>query len=279
MAAITSEAQSLQQRRPPGGFLVRTARESLIVFGRNIKKVVRVPLLLFFSLFQPMIWLLLFTQIFKRLGDFPQFQSQGYSSYLQFFAPSVLTMTVLTSAFQSGMGMVTDLEQGMLDKFLISPIHRSSVLIGKVMADASRMVLQGALILIVAFVMGARIETGVVGAVVMLLLAAAFGIVWAGLSNIVALRTKNSEMTMMIGILLTFPLLFLSTAMMPAALLPAWLETLGKFNPVTYVINTARQFMNFGYAWTELGKAMGIIALVGLFTLTGATRAFKKATS
>jgi len=71
----------------------------------------------------------------------------------------------------------------------------------------------------------------------------------------------------------------LSTAMMPAALLPGWLETVGKFNPVTYVINTARQFMNFGYAWMDLAKAFGIIAIVGLFTLTGATRAFKKATS
>jgi len=264
---------------PTGNPLARLVAESTTIFGRNLKKLVRIPMMLFFSLFQPMLWLLLFTQIFKKLGQFPQFQTLGYSSYLMFFAPSVLTMTTLTSAFQSGMGMVTDFEQGMLDKFLISPIHRSSVLIGKVMADASRMVLQGALILIVAFVMGARIKTGVVGAVVMLVLAAAFGIVWAGLSNIVALRTKNSEMTMMIGILLTFPLLFLSTAMMPAALLPGWLETVGRLNPVTYVINTARQFMNFGYAWAELGKAVGIIALVGLFTLTGATRAFRKATS
>jgi ABC-2 type transport system permease protein len=257
----------------------RLVNESLVIFARNLKKLVRIPMMLFFSLFQPMLWLLLFTQIFKKLGQFPQFQQQGYSSYLMFFAPSVLTMTVLTSAFQSGMGMVADLEQGMLDKFLISPIHRSSVLIGKVLADATRMVLQGTLVVVVAVLMGARPKTGVVGVLVMLFTAACFGIVWAGLSNIVALRTKNSEMTMMLGILLTFPLLFMSTAMMPSALLPSWLETVGKFNPVTYVINTARDFMNFGYSWMEFGKAIGVIALVGLFTLTGATRAFKKATS
>src|SRR5437588_8269948 len=278
--ATTTPATHVGHQRPsPTGYLVRTARESFIVFGRNMKKVMRVPLLLFFSLFQPMLWLLLFTQIFKRLGDFPQFQSQGYSSYLQFFAPSVLTMTVLTSAFQSGMGMVTDLEQGMLDKFLISPIHRSSVLIGKVFADATRMVLQGILVIVVALAMGASIKTGIGGVLVMLLLAACFGSVWAALSNIVALRTKHSEITMMIGILLTFPLLFLSTAMMPAGLLPHWLESVGKFNPVTYVINTSRDFMNFGYSWMQLGKAVGVIALVGAFTLTGATRAFRKVAS
>jgi ABC-2 type transport system permease protein len=259
--------------------MVRTIQESTIVFGRNLKKLVRIPMMLFFSLFQPLLWLLLFTQIFERLGDFPQFRAEGFSSYLMFFAPSVLTMTVLTSAFQSGMGMVTDLEQGMLDKFLIMPIHRSSVLIGKVMADATRMVLQGALVIVVALLMGARVETGFPGVLVMLFLAALFGIVWAGLSNIVALRTRNSEMTMMVGILITFPLLFLSTAMMPKDLLPSWLETVGRFNPVTYVIDTARAFMNFGYDWTQLGKAVGVIALVGAITLPGATRAFRRATS
>ena len=259
--------------------MLRTARESTILFRRNLKKLLRVPMMLFFSLFQPLLWLTLFTQIFQRLGSFPQFQAQGFDSYLMFFAPSVLTMTVLTSAFQSGMGMVTDLETGMLDKFLISPIHRSSVLIGKVMADGFRMILQGAMVLVVALIMGARIETGVPGMLIMLVVAALFGIVWAGLSNIVALKTRHAEMTMMIGILLTFPIIFLSTAMMPEALLPDWLETVGRFNPITYVINATREMMNFGYDWGQLGLALGVIAGVGLFTLTGATRAFRKATS
>ena len=253
--------------------------QSIILFQRNLKKIVRIPMLLFFSLFQPMLWLLLFTQIFQKMGDFPQFQAQGFSSYLQFFAPSVLTMTVLTSAFQSGMGMVADLEQGMLDKFLISPIHRSSVLLGKVLADATRMVLQGILVLVVALLMGARIHTGFVGFIVMLAVAALFGVAWAGLSNIVALRTRNSEMTMMVGILLTFPLLFLSTSMMPTALLPSWLETVARFNPVSYVIDTGRAFMNFRYDWAQLGKTLGVIAATGALTLSGATRAFRKATS
>lgn len=259
--------------------MLRSVSESTVLFERNLKKLLRTPMMLFFSLFQPLLWLLLFTQIFQRLGEFPQFRAQGFDSYLMFFAPSVLAMTVLTSAFQSGMGMVTDLETGMLDKFLISPIHRSSVLLGKVLADGFRMVLQGAMVLVIALFMGARIETGVAGFLIMLVVAALFGIVWAGLSNIVALKTKHAEMTMMIGILLTFPIIFLSTAMMPEGLLPGWMETVGKVNPVSYVIDAARELMNFGYDWGQLGVTLGVIALVGLFTLTGATRAFRKATT
>jgi ABC-2 type transport system permease protein len=259
--------------------MLRSGREAAILFVRNLQKLVRVPMMLFFSLFQPLLWLLLFTQIFKRLGEFPQFQQQGYDSYLMFFAPSVLTMTVLTSAFQSGMGMVTDLETGMLDKFLISPIRRSSVLLGKVMADGARMLLQGAMVLTIALLMGARVETGLPGAILMLVVAALFGVVWAGLSNIVALRTRHAEMTMMLGILLTFPLLFLSTAMMPQGLLPDWLETAGRFNPVTYVIDTTRGLMNVGVDWGDIGVTLAVIAGVGAFTLTGATRAFRRATT
>jgi ABC-2 type transport system permease protein len=259
--------------------MLRSLNETTLLWERNLKKVIRTPMLVFFSLFQPMLWLLLFTQIFKKLGDFPQFQAQGYDSYLQFFVPSVLTMTVLTSSFQSGMGMVTDLDTGMLDKFLISPIRRSSVLTGKVMADATRMVGQGALVLIVAAFMGAIPKTGVLGAILMLGVASLFGIAWAGLSNIVALRTKNPEMTMMIGILITFPVLFLSTAMMPEGLLPGWLETVGRLNPVSYVIDTTRELMNFGYDWGLVLRTLVVIAAVGLLTMTGATRAFRKATT
>lgn len=259
--------------------MIRTVRESYLLFKRNMKKTLRTPMLLFFSLAQPMLWLVLFSQIFKKFGDFPQFRALGYDSYLQFFVAGVLGMTMLTSSFQSGMGMVNDIDSGMLDKFMISPIRRSSILLGKVMADGFRMFLQGVVVVLVALLLGARIETGVPGILLLLVLGALFGIAWAGLSNIVALRTKNAEMTMMLGILLTFPVLFLSTAMMPKALLPHWIETVGKYNPVTYVIDSSRYLINFGYDWTLIAKTAGVIAIVAVVTFTGATRAFKKATT
>jgi ABC-2 type transport system permease protein len=259
--------------------MLRTFNESKLIAARNLKKLLRVPMLLFFSLFQPMLFLVLFSQIFQRLGNTPMFQALGFESYLMFFAPSVLVLTALNSAFQSGMGMVTDIDSGMLDKFLISPIRRSSVLFGKVITDAARIMLQGLIVFLVAFAMGARVETGLPGMVLMLLIVALFGVAWAGLSNIIALRTRNAEMTMMIGILLTFPLLFMSTAMMPPGLLPSWLDTVAKFNPVSYVIDATREFMNFGYDWTQVAQTLGVIAVVGLLTMTGAVRAFRKATT
>ncbi len=253
--------------------MLRTLDESRVLWGRHMRKLVRVPLLLFFSLFQPLLFLVLFSQVFDRVGDLlPQ-----YDTYLQFLAPSIIALTALNSAFQSGMGMVTDMEEGLLDKFLIAPIHRHSILFGKVLADGSRIMAQAFIVVAVSFAMGVRFQTGIPGVLLIMVMAAAFGIAWAGLSNIIALRTGNAELTMMLGILITFPVLFLSTSFMPSALLPDWLDTVAQFNPITYIVEAIRAVTNDGWAWGDIGQAFAVTAILGVVTFTAATRAFFRA--
>lgn len=256
----------------------RSLSESMIIVNRHLKKILRVPFILYLSMFQALLWLTLFPQSFHGSGALAPFRAEGYSTYLMFFVPSALTMAMLSVAFQSGMSMVADIERGMLDKFLITPIRRSSILLGKVMADAARMLLIGAIVLGVAALMGASVKTGAAGTVVMLLVATLFGVVWAGLSNIVALRSKSSEVTLMIGVLFTFPMLFLSTAIMPRSMLPSWLQKVTAVNPVAYVVESQRTLMNFGYDWAKLGRTLAVVVALGAVTLTGATKAFRKAT-
>lgn len=255
----------------------RTVRESMVIVERHLKKIFRVPFILYLSLFQSLLWLVLFPQSFHGFGNVASFRDQGYSSYLMFFLPSALTMTMLSVAFQSGMSMVTDIERGMLDKLLIAPIRRSSILFGKIMADAARMLLLGAIVVAVATVMGASVRTGLIGIIIMLLVATLFGVAWAGLSNTVALRSKNSEITLMVGVLFTFPMLFLSTAIMPRSMLPSWLQRVSAINPVAYVVDSGRTLVNFGYDWTSLARTLAVIVALGTVTLAAATRAFRKA--
>lgn len=203
------------------------------VAGRSLRKLTRNPALLFFSLMMPLIWLVLFSQMFAKL--FAQGAAMGGPQlpydYVAVMLPGVATMTAIQSASQSGFGMVADIESGFMDKFFVSPIRRSSVLVGKLLADGFRMAVQASLMLLIAYVFtlvaGWRIPfaTGVPGAALLVLLTAAFGVAFSGLSNTVALRTKNTEATMMVSFTLTFPLLFLSTAMLPKMLLPGWVQT------------------------------------------------------
>ncbi len=252
------------------------AIESTILWGRNLRKTIRVPAVVFFSLFQPLLFLILFSQVFSSLAKIPFFP---YESYLQFLVPSIVALTALNSAFSSGMTMVTDLEDGMLDKFLIAPIHRLSIMAGRILADGSRMLVQALLIVGIAWLMGTRYETGFLGILAMVVLAALFGMAWAGLSNIVALRTGNAEVTMVMGIVVTFPVLFLSTAFMPEFLLPDWLETVSRYNPITYIVEAERALVNSGWNWTGIWQALGVTAALGVVTLSGAVWAFRKATS
>jgi ABC-2 type transport system permease protein len=173
--------------------------------------------------------------------------------------------------------MVGDIEDGMLDKFLIAPIKRSSILLGKVFADATRAAAQATVIVLVSLLMGARFATGIGGVAAMVVLAALFGIAWAGLSNIIALRTRNGELTMIVGILITFPVLFLSTAFMPAILLPDWLDTVSAFNPITYIVEALRALVNTGWDWGAIGEALAVTGGLAVVTFTGATMAFRKA--
>jgi ABC-2 type transport system permease protein len=250
--------------------------ETLIITGRNLLKSVRVPILLFMSLFQPLMFLVLFSQIFTSLADLPGFP---YDTYLQFLVPAIIAMTALSSAFQSGLGTVSDVEDGMLDKFLIAPVHRISIMTGRILSDGVRIIAQATVVIVTAFAMGARYETGLGGLAVMIFLASIFGMAWAGLSNIVALRTQNAEVTMVIGIVLLFPILFLSTGFMPTALLPDWLDTVARFNPLSYLIDAERALVNDGWDWSLVIQSIGVTLALGAVTLTGATRAFRKAIS
>ncbi len=249
------------------------------IFGRWIKKTLRRPQFLFFSLVQPIVWFVLFTQAFASIANIPGFASTGTTSYLTFFTGAVIIQTVISSAMQSGIGMVTDIENGYMDKMRVAPIHRSAILMGKMLSDGTRIVLQTGVILILGFAMGVTIATGAIGILAILAIAMAFGIAWSGISTFIGLATKNSEATLMISILTTFPLLFLSTAVMPKFLLPPFVQNIATYNPMSYIADALRKLIIPGFDWTILLYGLATILVVGVISLTATTGMFRRTVS
>jgi ABC-2 type transport system permease protein len=269
VGAIVAEPRS-------GGFL----SDIFWVCYRSLKKLSRNPFLLMFTLLMPLIWLGLFSQTFGTIFAKASPVPLPYD-YVAVLLPGIAVMTAIQSAAQSGFAMVADIDSGFMDKFFVAPIRRSTVLIGKLFADAVRMGAQAGVVLGIAYVLVLVLHwripfaTGVPGAVLIMVMAAAFGVAFSGLSNTVALRTKNTESTMMVSFTLTFPLLFLSSALVPVNLLPGWIQTFSKFNPVSYVATAARTLIISGYNWTEIGQAFLSVAILG-FCLNGlAVMAFR----
>ena len=247
------------------------------IFGRWIKKTLRRPQFLFFSLVQPIVWFVLFTQAFASIANIPGFSRlTGTTSYLTFFSAAVIIQTVISSAMQSGIGMVTDLESGYMDKMRVAPIHRSAILLGKVLSDGTRILIQTIVIMALGFALGVTIATGIGGLLLLLAFAMTFGIAWSGISTFIGLATKNSEATLMISILTTFPLLFLSTAVMPKAMLPSWVQTVATYNPMSYIADALHGLVITGFDWTVIGYAALTVLVVGAISLTATTSMFRR---
>jgi len=250
------------------------------LFVRSLRKLLRNPILLFFSLLQPIIFLLLFTQLFSKFSSIPSFSSStGTASYTEFAIAGILLQNAFSSALQSGTSVVDDINSGYLQKMLVTPVSRSAILLGRLVTDAFRVLIQSGIILVLALALGVTFATGPIVIVLMLFTIAFFGLAWSGISLAIGLKTRSSETVFAIGGFLTFPLLFMSTALTPKILMPDWISNVSNFNPISYTVDAARALMITGYDWGTVLKAFGVIGLIAVVTLGATLYQFRKVVS
>jgi ABC-2 type transport system permease protein len=235
----STAATSLEISRSSNTFL----GDVWVNFKRWNLKAVRNPFVLVVSLVQPIIFLVLFTEVFGNVaGDAVNRGIPGIS-YETYLVPAIAIQVALAAAVTSGVGLVNDIENGMFEKVLVSPMNRTAVFLGKTAAEVFRIAIQIAIILGLGVLLGAEIATGIVGSLGIVAVGVLFSLWFVALSNTLAILTRDQESTIIGANLLQFPLLFLSTAFLPLDTLPAWIQTFARFNPVTYGVDAARALM------------------------------------
>jgi ABC-2 type transport system permease protein len=240
------------------------------LFVRAMKKLVRNPILLFFSLFQPIIFLVLFTQLFSKFASAPGLFPPGVS-YLEYATAGILLQNAFSSSLQSGTSMVEELTTGYLQKMLVTPVSRAAILLGRLLSDATRAVVQSVIILVLAYALGFSMATGIPGILLTLFIIAFFGLAWSGISLAIGLKTKSAETVFGIGGFLTFPLLFMSTALVPAAAMPSWIGAVSSVNPISISVDAIRALSLVGsYSTGTILEAIIVIAGIAVVTM-GAT--------
>jgi len=254
---------------------MRLVLESGVLYRRALREIPRVPTRIAFPVIGPVMQLVLLTAVLTRVTQIPGYPAR---SSVQFMTAGVLALTVLAGAGGAGFQMVQDIDTGFFDKLRVAPISRAAIVLGLLLTDATRLAVQSLVVLVIALLLGAHIATGVPGLIGILVLAAIFGMAWSGISLNVALRTRNPEVTAAAGVL-TFPLYFGSTAFMPYALLPHWLQVFNKVNPINYLIVADRALMSRHWDWGAIGGALLASLIVGAITMPLATRAFQRAVS
>jgi ABC-2 type transport system permease protein len=238
--------------------------EVLLLGRRAVREVVRYPEATIPTLFIPLFFLVVnIGQVSKTFpSSTPFLRGQGY---VAFQLPVSLMFAVATAT--SGLALVTEIDLGYFDKLLVTPIRRSSLIFGRLTADLVRGIAASALVLLVGIALGARVQSGVPGALLIVLLSACFGVAYAGFGILVALRTRNVQATQS-SFILFFPLLFLTPNFVPFDRLSSLMQTLARINPVSYVIVGLRSLVIDGWDAGKVGVAALVIVAMGV-VLTG----------
>jgi len=245
-------------------------RQTNQVALRSIRALLRQPAYIGISLFQPIIWLLLFGALFKRTADIPAFTG---GSYIAFLTPGVIVMLAISSAGWVGMGFIEDINRGTMDRLLVSPIWRGALNLGSVAQSVLSIVLQSLIVVALSLAVGARFHS-IAGVLVLVGIAGLLGAIFASLSNGVAVLSRRRETLIGVVTMVTLPLTFLSSALMQQSLLPGWIRWIARFNPVNWAAEAGRSAAAAHADWGLIGTRVGFLALLLVASAAFATRAF-----
>lgn len=252
--------------------MTKAIRDSRYMTIRHLRALLRQPWWIAVTLVQPIIWLLLFGALFKNVVEIPGFAS---TSYIQLLTPGVIVMTAFFSAGWGGMAMIDDIDRGVIDRFLVSPVNRSSLIFGRILQNSVGIVVQAVIIIVLALILGATFPNSIWGIAILIGLAVLVGAGFGALSNGVALLLRREESLIGLMQFLLLPLTFLSGAFMQLSLAPEWIQKVAKFNPVNWAVEAGRsaamQSADWGMIASRTALLVGFVALCVLF----ATRAFR----
>lgn len=239
---------------------------------RHLMALWRQPWWIAVTLVQPVIWLLLFGALFKSVTHIPGFES---TSYIEFLAPGVVVMTAFFGAGWTGMPLIEDLDRGVVDRFLISPVRRPALIAGRLAHAGLTTAIQSLIIVGLALAVGATFDNGVVGVLVLILVSVLVGSAFGSLSIGLALLVRREETLIAAVQFLLLPLSFMSATFMQKSLMPGWMQTVADFNPLNWAVEAGRAAVSASPDWGMIAGRVGL--LVGFLAICAwfAMRAFR----
>ncbi len=235
------------------------------MIGRQTRNLIRQPIWIALLLVQPMIWLLLYGQLFKRVIRIPEL---GADSYILVLAPGIVIMNAFFSAMWSGMAMIEDLDRDVIERFLATPVSRVALVLSQVVRAGIIAVIQAAVLLAIALALGATVHAGLAGWLAIFAASALVAAVFAGVSHGLALIVRKEESMIGLANFIGLPLLFLSAALIQESLMPSWMQWVARVNPVNWGVLAAREAVLPGTDWPRIG--LYLVLLLGLSAVTAA---------
>ncbi|MCJ7760375.1 ABC transporter permease, partial [Candidatus Bathyarchaeota archaeon] len=239
--------------------MMKTSRDTRLMFIRNMQHTIRNPVFVFVSMFQPLLYLFLFMPLLNGLGSVPGLPS---GRTVEVFIPGLLVMQAIFGSAFVGFSLIDDIRTGVIERFLVTPVKRSAIILGRVLRDAVILLIQCVLITLVAIPFGLSVNVG--GFSLSLLLYALTGATMASMSYGFALVYKIEDALAPTLNTITLPVSLLSGIILPLALAPLWLQDLAKINPFSYGVDTARALFAGNFQIAEILEGFIIIGVLAV---------------
>lgn len=251
--------------------MIQVLRHTGWMVVRQLRNLMREPIWIVVMVVQPLIWLLLYGQLFSRL---PQLRG-GAGSYVEFLAPGIVCMNAFFGGSWSGMAMITDLDRHVIDRFLAAPASRFAIVLSQVVRAGITAVVQALLLLLLGLALGVRVHGGALGWLVVFAASALLAMAFAGLSHGIALLVRKEASMIAAANFIGLPLMFISSILIPPSTMPRWIEVLSRFNPVNWGVRAARNAIVTGGHWGATGVYLLMLLAAAAVTSLFATWCFR----
>jgi ABC-2 type transport system permease protein/oleandomycin transport system permease protein len=246
----TTELASAVRSERPRLVVPTVVSDALAIAWRGLITYRRVPQLLVFSTIQPVVFVLMFRYVFGGAIRVPGVD------YVDYLMPGIFVQTSVFGAIATAIGLASDVQSGLLERFLSLPMARSAVLVGRTLADLTRNVFVVALMTGVGFLVGFHVHTNAANLIAAMLLVLLFGYALAWVFATVGLLLRNPDSAQAAAFPVMAPLVFASSAFVPVVSMPGWLQPFAAHQPVSVTASAARALVLGTPAASDVAQAL-----------------------
>jgi len=246
---VTRRYQPVQGRSR----LVWAFLDAMVLARRSLLQTVRVPQLIVFVAIQPVMFVLLFRYVFGGAIQVPGGQ------YVNYLMPGIFVQTVAFGGVTTGIGLAEDMQKGLIDRFRSLPMSSSAVLTGRTVADLGRNLFTVLIMLVVGFLVGFRPHGTAAEFLLAMVVVIGFSFAFSWISALIGISVRSVEAAQSGGFIWMFPLTFASSAFVPVASMPGWLQRFAEHNPVSVVANSLRGLFHVDPSLTTADTRLALI--------------------
>ncbi|HZY48965.1 MAG TPA: ABC transporter permease [Devosia sp.] len=233
-------------------------RDTWIIFLRSMRLSLRQPLWVLIGLLQPILYLTLFGPLLQNIAATSGFQGDAW----QVFVPGLLVQLGIFGGLFVGFGIIAEIRSGVIDRQLVTPAARASIVAGRTLRDVVVITVQGIVLVAAAFALGLRVP--VAALLIALVLVALLGAAFSFISNAIGIATKSEDALAPLVNTLALPILLLSGILLPMNIAPQWLQTVSNFNPFKHIVEALRAVFrsDFSDPIVWIGVVLAVILVV-----------------